>query len=126
MSTLTIKVEGLRNQKGQLCVSLFGDSHGFPTKSHLAIETKSVEITGIPSQVIFDNLEPGNYAVAILHDENGDGQLNCNFLGIPTEGFGFSQNPTIRVGAPKFAESTFIVASPKTNIQVKLNYLLGK
>jgi uncharacterized protein (DUF2141 family) len=126
MNTLTIKVEGLRNQKGQLCVSLFGDSQGFPTKSHLAIETKSVEITGIPSQVIFDNLEPGNYAVAILHDENGDGQLNCNFLGIPTEGFGFSQNPAIRVGVPKFAESTFIVASPKTNIQVKLNYLLSK
>ena len=53
-------------------------------------------------RVTFKSLSPGNYAIAVLHDENNDRQANRNFLGLPTEGFGFSRNPAIGVSAPGF------------------------
>lgn len=73
----------------------------------------------------FDNLKAGSYAVAVLHDKKGDRQLKRNFLGIPTDGFGFSGNPAIVTGPPKFGDSAFVVAGPSTNIQIQLIYLLG-
>ncbi len=67
-------------------------------------------------------MKAGNYAVAVFHDQNNDRILNNNVFGIPKEGFGFSRNPEIRTGAPKFSEAAFLVAGPNTNIQIQLKY----
>ncbi|GAA6620321.1 hypothetical protein NUACC26_061370 [Scytonema sp. NUACC26] len=78
----------------------------------------------MPLTVTFKNLQPGSYAVAVLHDTNSDKKANRNGLGIPLEGFGFSENPVIRTGPPKFNDAV-LVAGSTTNIQIQLNYLLG-
>lgn len=70
-------------------------------------------------------LRAGSYAIAVIHDANNDGTLNRNLLGIPTEGFKFSRNPTILMGSPRFVDSAFLVAGSITNIQIQLQYLLG-
>jgi uncharacterized protein (DUF2141 family) len=73
--------------------------------------------------VLFSGLKAGTYAVAVLHDENGDDQANRNLIGIPTEGFGFSRNPALRMGPPQFSDAAFLIAGPKTAIEIKMRYL---
>jgi uncharacterized protein (DUF2141 family) len=124
-TTLTVEINGLRNGKGQVCVSIFADASAFPKDAVNAVQSQCVKITDIPLQVTFGNLQPGNYAITVMHDENSDGKLNRNFLGIPTEGFGFSRNPVIYFGVPKFDDTVFPVTEPSTTTQVNLNYLLG-
>lgn len=122
-STLTIDVDGLRNRKGQVCLSVFAASKGFPTNTKNAVQSQCTKITDAPLKVTLRQLQQGNYAVAILHDENNDGQANRNFLGLPIEGFGFSRNPVVRISPPTFADSAVLVAGSSTNIKIQLNYL---
>jgi uncharacterized protein (DUF2141 family) len=126
-SKLILQLSNLRNRQGQFCVSVFADEKGFPadglksvySKCHLAselIEPVEIEIQG---------LQPGNYALAMFHDENSDKQLNTGTFGIPLEGFGFSNNPKILFSAPKFAECSFaVIESRQTVVQVRANYFL--
>lgn len=62
--------------------------------------------------------------MAVFLDHNEDGELNRNFLGIPTEKFGFSSNPIIKSGPPKFGESAILVVGKNINIQIKLKSIL--
>ena len=71
----------------------------------------------------FDGLPSGDYALALIHDENGNGKLDT-VMGIPREGFGFSRNPAIRFGPPKFVESRIEVTSGGVDETVKVKYLL--
>ncbi|GAB4226375.1 MAG: DUF2141 domain-containing protein [Elainellaceae cyanobacterium] len=123
-SKLTVEIDGLRNQEGQVCFSLFANSNGFPDSSANAIENRCVAITAAPLLVTFENLQPGSYAVAVLHDANSNHQTERNGFGIPTEGFGFSENPVIRLGPPRFNDAAVLVAGSNTTIQIRLNYLL--
>lgn len=119
---LSIRVDGLKNQKGQICFSIFSSSQGFPSNSKRALKSECLQVKEIPQTLTFSNLKAGNYAVAVFHDANGDGRLNTNALGIPTEGFGFSQNPRILTGAPKFGDSSVLVAGSSTDIEIQLQY----
>lgn len=120
-SILTIDVDGLRNRKGQVCLNVFAKSAGFPTKTANAVQSQCIKITDAPLKVTL-RLQPGIYAVAVLHDENNDRRANRNFLGIPREGFGFSRNPAIRFGAPKFTASAVLLMGSSTNIKIQLKY----
>ena len=121
-STLTIDVNGLRNRKGQVCLSVFAASIGFPSKTTNAVQSQCIKITDAPFRMTLRQLQPGNYAVAVLHDENNDTRPNRNFLGLPKEGFGFSRNPAISFGPPKFAAAAFPVIGSSTKIQIQLKY----
>ncbi|GAA6620324.1 DUF2141 domain-containing protein [Scytonema sp. NUACC26] len=124
-SQLTVEIKGLKNRQGQVCLSLFASSRGFPSNSSNAIQSQCVAIATMPLTVTFKNLQPGSYAVAVLHDTNSDKKANRNGLGIPLEGFGFSENPVILTGPPRFNDAAVLVAGSTTNIQIQLNYLLG-
>ncbi|MGF1603857.1 MAG: DUF2141 domain-containing protein [Thermosynechococcaceae cyanobacterium] len=121
-TSLTVKVNGFRSQKGQLCLSLFSRAQGFPTSGAGAAQARCLKANA--PQITFQNLKAGSYAVAVFHDANGDGVLNRNQIGIPTEGFGFSRNPRILTGPPRFSDSSVFLAGPGQNINIKLNYML--
>jgi uncharacterized protein (DUF2141 family) len=123
---LSVELAGLKNQKGQVCFSVFSSNKGFPDNGKRALQAQCVKLATTPQKITFPNLKAGNYAIAVIHDVNSDGTLNRNALGIPTEGFGFSNNPVIRTGPPKFADSAVLVAGSSTNIQIQLQYFLGK
>ena len=123
---LRVRIDGLKNQKGQVCLNIFSTSKGFPNNDKQAIKAKCVKAAKNSITVDFPDLKAGNYAVAVIHDVNADNTLNRNALSIPTEGFGFSNNPRILTGPPKFGESAIFVAGSNTNIQVKLQYFLGR
>jgi uncharacterized protein (DUF2141 family) len=120
---LTVEIDGFRNHEGQACVSLFASSQGFPNNRKNVIQRQCHKIPSVPLTVNFTNLKAGNYAVAIIHDTNGDGTLNRNDLGMPIEGYGFSRNPTIRTAAPKFNDAAVLVVGSNTSVQIQLKYL---
>ena len=122
MSQLGVEVKGLRNQDGQVCLSLFASSQGFPSDGDQAVQNQCVSANSSAPIVTFDNVQPGSYAIAVLHDANSDRTINRNVLGIPNEGFGFSGNPVIRTGPPTFGDALVFVAGDQTNIQIDLNY----
>ncbi|MBR8839022.1 MAG: DUF2141 domain-containing protein [Stigonema ocellatum SAG 48.90 = DSM 106950] len=124
-SDLTVEINGLRNRSGQICISIFASSKGFPSRTTNAVQKQCVPITQTPLQVTFKNLQSGSYGVAVLHDAKGDGKLHRNIFGIPTDGFGFSRNPKILTGPPKFEDSAFVVAGSNTNIEIQLMYFGG-
>jgi uncharacterized protein (DUF2141 family) len=72
--------------------------------------------------LMFDNLPSGTYALALIHDENGNGKLDT-MMGIPKEGFGFSKNPAIRFGPPSFKSASVAIVAGKTDETVKVKYL---
>ncbi|MBW4613801.1 MAG: DUF2141 domain-containing protein [Desmonostoc vinosum HA7617-LM4] len=119
---LTVEIDGLKNKQGQICVSIFANSQGFPNNRDRVLQKQCTKIGDTPLLVSFDNLKAGNYAVAAIHDQNNDLTLNRNDLGMPIEGFGFSRNPEVRTSAPKFGEAAFLVAGPNTNIQIQMKY----
>ena len=119
---LEIQVQGLRNANGQvrLCLTRnpahFPDCNGDPAavrRSLPAGSAASIRLRGIPA---------GTYALSVIHDENGDGRLN-RFMAIPREGFGFSRNPRIRMGPPRFDEVRFQVSGTARQT-VQMRYLL--
>lgn len=121
-SSLTVAIDGLRNQNGQVCLSLFSQSEGFPDQIGRAVSVQCIQANEASSSITFENLNPGQYAVALFHDANMDGKLNTGFLGIPREGFGFSRNPQIGTRAPRFEDAALLLTSQSTSIQIQLNY----
>ena len=71
----------------------------------------------------FENVPPGNYAIALIHDENSNNKMDTSF-GLPREGFGFSRNPVIRFGPPKFAEAQFAVTTTRVDQGIRVKYML--
>lgn len=121
---LTINVQGLKAAKGRVCYSLFSSSAGFPMSANQAIRAECIAANSNSSAIAFGNLTPGTYAVAVFHDMNNDGQLNKNTFGIPMEGFGFSQNPGIVSGPPKFRDAAIFVAGSGNAININLKHFL--
>jgi uncharacterized protein (DUF2141 family) len=76
----------------------------------------------IGDQRIGIDLPPGRYAIIVFHDENDDGRLNKSMLGIPNEGYGFSNNATGFLSAPSFESAAVEVGSEDRSIVISLNY----
>jgi uncharacterized protein (DUF2141 family) len=80
-------------------------------------------IDGTQAACVFEGLAPGAYAVAVVHDENGNGRLDKNFVGIPSEGYGVSNNRTYAMASPKWDESRFTLALREAAVlRVSLRY----
>ncbi len=79
-------------------------------------------MTGTVASKNFYGLKPGSYAVALYADKNSDSKLNTNAFGIPSEGFGISNNPKAKTRAPKFTEASFDLNQNKT-INITMQYL---
>jgi uncharacterized protein (DUF2141 family) len=120
---LDVKFVGLKNAQGKICMNLFSGPSGFPKGDGSNLVGNRCTSAANGATVRFTNLKPGKYAVSALHDMNSDGKMNQNFLGIPKEGFGFSNNPAVRMKAPSFGETQFPVSGAKTVVQIQMRYL---
>jgi uncharacterized protein (DUF2141 family) len=92
--SLSVTVTGLKNRQGQLIACLWTEKSGFPTcaKNRSAVKRR-VAISGGTMTVTFPNVAQGTYAVTIEHDEDANGKLKTNIIGMPKEGVGVSNNP---------------------------------
>jgi len=121
---LTVNVQGLKVARGRVCYNLFSSPAGFPASAQQAVRAQCIPVSSGSSAIAFGDLTPGTYAVAVFHDANNDGQLNTNGFGIPTEGFGFSKNPGIISGPPKFSDAAILVAGQNNSIHINLKHFL--
>lgn len=124
-ATLTVIVQGLQHQNGQVCLRIYGNERGFPLSSESEVQSGCTNITESSITKKFSGLKPGTYAVAVVDDKNKDTKLNRNFFGIPQEGFGISNNPTVSVqtGMPKFQDASFSLKKD-TTINIVMKYSL--
>ena len=125
-TTLTVEVSGMRSTKGQVVYSLFSGPDGFPDKGEKAVASGQCVISPEKSaHFTIPKLAPGSYAVTLFHDENGNSKLDAKAFGIPKEGFGFSRDPKIRVGPPRFKDTAFAItgAGSERTITIKLVHL---
>lgn len=104
VADLTIEISGLKNAKGKILLLLFSGPAGFPDQSEKSIFSgdfnpgKPIRIPAIPE---------GNYALTLVHDEDGNGRLNTNFLGVPQEGYSFSNARGKWLERPEFTKAVF-------------------
>jgi uncharacterized protein (DUF2141 family) len=105
---IVVQVATFRNTKGALVCRLFPDGRGFPNKATYVQQT-SVPIGAATGTCSFTRIKGGVYAVALFHDENGNGKLDTNFIGIPSEGVGVSNNATGSFGPPKWDDAKFLL-----------------
>lgn len=117
---ITIKVEGLKENTGRVGVMIFNQADGFPTEKGKAFLSKEVAVNGDKLILEFPDLPMGKYAVALIHDVNGNRSLDKNFMGIPLEPFGFSGNKSIYFGLPNFNEAAIELSSKEVERSIKL------
>lgn len=122
-STLRIEVTNLRSNKGSVLVSLYNNAKDFPQDAAKAVGKTKVTIEGAKAIAIFENVLPGKYAAAILHDENQNLKMDFNGIGIPKEGYGFSNDARGLFGPPAFSKAAFTVDGEK-KIVIKASYFM--
>lgn len=120
--TVEVSVTGLRSAKGQVLVCLTTNPKAFPDCSK---DKSSVRMAvKVPDAGNFAVHAPatGTYAIAVVHDENSNNKMDVAIF-LPKEGFGFSRNPTITVGAPSFKSASFVVAGDMRQA-IRMKYML--
>jgi len=120
---LIVSVKNIRSSKGQIGFCLFKTSLGFPKHPEKAIQRAFVKMDGNSAEYTFTNVPFGTYAVCVFHDENDDKKINTNFIGIPTEGVGVSNNVKGHFGPPKFDDAKFNFTKAGQTLTISLTYL---
>jgi uncharacterized protein (DUF2141 family) len=115
-------VKNIRNASGCVYISLYNAEDGFPNNSDKSL--KKGKLTGISKESItytFKDLAPGTYAVSVFHDEDCNGEMKTNVLGIPQEGTGASNNAKGKFGPPKYADAKFVISDDR-RISITMHY----
>ena len=120
-AVLTVRVVDCRNKKGHLRLGVFDRSAGFPGERGSATLWKSIPANSEDRSFAVE-LPPGRYAVVVLHDENGNKKLDRNFIGIPTEGYGVTNNPKPRTRAATYGEAAFDLSADGAEKKVSIQY----
>lgn len=119
---LEITLSGLRSTNGDIRLCIWHSSKSFPD-GKCESEGQQIIVRAAAQVAVTVPVAPGDYAVSLLHDENANGKLDKNLLGIPKEGVGFSQNPRLAFGPPSYAATRFDVAGDTVET-IRLKYFL--
>ncbi len=114
---LTVEFSGMKSDKGSLFVALYNTEVDFLKKGY---KGEIAEIKNKKTVVVFKNLPKGVYAISAFHDVNDNKKMDTNFIGIPKEPIGMSNDAKGFMGPPKYNDSKFNVDSDKT-ISIKVN-----
>ncbi len=115
---LTVVLHDVRAQTGLIKVALVDSQAGWDGQA-APVQATGAPPSGGQATFVFQDLKPGAYAVMITHDENGNGQLDTNAMGMPLEGYGFSNNPRV-MRKPTWDEARFELAGAAASIDVSL------
>ncbi len=104
---IRVVVRGLRNGAGRVGCSLFNDAEGFPRNREKEYREMWTPIHNGSAVCEFNGIPSGTYAVTVLHDENSDGKMDFNWIGMPTKGYGFSNGAKATLLPPSFDAASF-------------------
>jgi uncharacterized protein (DUF2141 family) len=120
--TISVAMAGFRNEKGFMRISLFDSKRGFPGDHTRAVRSGSGRIQNGKATFSFADVPHGTYAIAVLHDENGNGKMDTNAIGIPKEGGGASNDAKARFGPPKFDDAKFVFREARRDLRISIRY----
>ncbi|MDJ0951438.1 MAG: DUF2141 domain-containing protein [Alphaproteobacteria bacterium] len=131
---LRLRIEGVQSTDGVLMIGVYDSEPGFDRALELydrpdgfikdrdRLAGAALKAAARGRNVTFNDLPPGRYAVIVFHDANSDGRLDRNFLGVPVEGYGFSNTARGFLGPPDFEDALVEVTDPATEVVVRLGY----
>jgi len=114
--TLTIEFNITKYNKGSIFLALYNSKE---TYMKSAIHSSKAKVTDKKATIVIEDLAPGNYGFSFFHDVNDNGKLNKNFLGIPKEPYGFSNNEKGMFGPPDYEDIT-VEVTQDTTISIKI------
>lgn len=116
---LTVIVKNFSKAEGTVLVGLYNSEDNYMKKNYLSLASKVDNTSEI--SLVFENIPNGDYTISLYHDENDNGKLDRNFMGIPSEDYAFSNNADGRFGPPDYEKCVFEI-NKKENIQtINLN-----
>src|SRR4029077_20500785 len=102
-----VTILNIRNSNGTVDCALFDGPKGFPTEVlHSATKFVAMKVSDMQARCDFENIAPGTYALVVVHDENMNGKLDTSWLGIPKEGYGFSNDAQAASTPPPFSKAS--------------------
>jgi uncharacterized protein (DUF2141 family) len=107
---VTLKVKGVKEAKGDMSVALYDKAEDFPGNENYVF-ARDIPIESVDFAYVIGNIPAGTYAIAIYHDLDKNGEMNKNWMGIPKEPYGFSNDVMGRMGPPDFEDASFEVKS---------------
>jgi uncharacterized protein (DUF2141 family) len=122
-ATLDVSISGLRSMKGNVLVCVTANPRFFPDCSKDPKSRRATVHANDAALVSFTGMIPGTYAIALVHDENANSKMDMAIF-LPKEGFGFSRNPVVMAGPPKFSSAAFALEGADNNQRVKMKYML--
>jgi uncharacterized protein (DUF2141 family) len=118
--TLTIVINGLENDDGEVLLAISDSRENYESDSGAYLGFK-VKIENGKAERTISELPYGEYAIKLYHDENMDGELNSNFLGIPTEDYGFSNNASGTFGPADYDDAKFLFEQTDMTMNISVN-----
>ena len=130
---LKVTIEGVRSGSGTVMIGLYDGAEGFKIAIKHSTEAgllndksrlvgAAIRATTGAQSIIFTQLRPGRYAVIVFHDENDNGLLDENPWGVPTEGYGFSNDAQGLLAAPSFDSAGVMLDGADRDISISLIY----
>lgn len=111
---LTVHVTGISEIKGSIVVNVYTNKEGFPTKPVKAKYNKSEKVLSKTMEIVLDNIQDSTITVSVFQDINSNGKLDTNFIGMPSEPVGVSNNAKGTLGPPSFEDAKLKFMSNKT------------
>lgn len=109
---MTFEIAGLASNNGAVHCLLFSTPDGFPNEVRRATKQIAVQPEGLRATCEFADTPAGTYALSVWHDVNANGRLDANFIGVPSEPVGVSNNAEGRMGPPRFEAAAFKFVPP--------------
>ena len=118
--TLRVQVDGFKTAAGAAGIALWDAARGFPEEIEHASATTYATIQEGGAMARFDQLEPGTYAITVYHDRNDNGRFDKNWLGMPREAWGVSNNVRPRLRAPRFDEAMLALEAGEQLVEIQV------
>jgi uncharacterized protein (DUF2141 family) len=122
-SGIHVAILNIRNAIGTVDCALFNSPNGFPRDVlHSAMRLVAMKVPNTEARCDFEGIPLGTYALVVLHDENMNGKIDTNWLGVPKEGYGFSNDAKASLGAPSFSDTSFAYDGETLDLTITLRY----
>lgn len=118
---ITVSVTGFKSEKGRAQVALFNSEKGFPLDPNYAFTTHTAKINFDRAITTFEAVPQGEYAICAIHDVDSDGEFDRNWIFLPGEGWGTSNDVGGYFGPGSYHESRFILDSTSGQVNVVIH-----
>lgn len=121
VGTLTITMKGFKSDNGSAFIALANSKESYESKGGKPVFIgATVPVKNLKAEAVFSGIPYGEYAIRVFHDVNGNKKLDTNFLGIPKEPYGFSNNAKSRFGPPDYDKSKFTFKTFRARMTITL------